>query len=249
MIHPVKKVYITQQWGINPDIYARFGLKGHNGIDYRLFDTSGNKSTEADVYSPHMGVVIEIGYDQDGYGNYIKIENNSEGSILAHMKEIVVNIGDTLSEGVKIGIADNTGFSTAPHLHWGYYPKPRIRDNGYSGTINQLLLLNDQAQPDQLITTVKQFVTDTLLAMKKSTSDNEIEAKVNEYVNPKETIEKIVDNDQTFRSMIAEEELLKQKAKYEDQIKGLTKQISLLQTNLIATVKFWDYIRAKLGLK
>ena len=147
MRHPVDKVFITQKWGVNYEVYVRFGLKGHNGVDYRLFNSSGNRANTAEVLAPHSGQVIETGWDKDGYGNYIKIENGEEGSILAHLKEFKKAVGDGVNEGDLVAIANNTGFSTAQHLHWGYYPKPRIRTNGYSGTINQLLILD---QPEEL---------------------------------------------------------------------------------------------------
>lgn len=142
MIHPLKKVFITQNWGDNPDDYARFGLKGHNGTDYRLFDKNGNRATTAEVFAPHSGTIIETGWDANGYGNYIKLENGQEGSILAHLKEFKKSVGDGVNEGDLIAIANNTGNSTGAHLHWGYYPIPRYRDNGYSGTIDQLKILN-----------------------------------------------------------------------------------------------------------
>ena len=140
MQNPVKKVYITQEWGVNFSRYARFGLKGHNGVDYGLFDKNGNRTTTCEVFAPHSGNIIETGYDKDGYGNYLKIENGEEGSILAHLKSFAKAVGDGVNEGDLIAIANNTGFSTGPHLHWGYYPIPRFRNNGYSGTVNQLLL-------------------------------------------------------------------------------------------------------------
>ena len=156
MNHPVKKVYITQKWGVNPETYSRFGLKGHNGVDYRTFDTSGNRSDTCEVFAPHSGQIIETGWDANGYGNYIKLENGGEGSILAHLKEFKKSVGDGVNEGDLIAIADNTGFSTGSHLHWGYYPKPRNRDNGYSGTVDQLLILNGNTpeveQPTCVIT-------------------------------------------------------------------------------------------------
>lgn len=136
MNYPFKKIYVTQKWGVNPDIYARFGFKGHNGVDLRLFDENGNKATTSLIYAPHDGTVKERSFDADGYGYYLKIESETEGSILAHLKEFRVNINKQVKEGDLIGIADNTGWSTGSHLHWGYYRKPRDRSNGYGGTID-----------------------------------------------------------------------------------------------------------------
>lgn len=126
---------ITQLWGENPDMYAQFGLKGHDGIDY-------GTPTGTEILAPHGGQILEATYDQYGYGNYIKIENDKEGSVLGHLQEFKVKAGNNVIEGQIIGISDNTGNSTGPHLHWGYYTKPRNRDDGYAGFINQLPLIN-----------------------------------------------------------------------------------------------------------
>lgn len=134
--HPVNKVYITQSWGVNEEIYKRFGFKGHNGQDYRLFDENGNKASTCLVFAPHGGVVKERRNDPDGYGNYLKIENDKEGSILAHLHEFKVNINKQVKKGDLVAIGDNTGWSTGSHLHWGYYRFPRNRNNGYGGTID-----------------------------------------------------------------------------------------------------------------
>lgn len=144
---PVDKVYVTQGWGADPGTYARFGLKGHNGIDLRLHDKSGNRATTAEVFAPHSGKVIETGFDAKGYGNYLKIENSKEGSILAHLKSFNVSVGQSVAEGKLVAMANNTGFSSGAHLHWGYYPIPRYRDNGYSGTINQKDLIGNTPVP------------------------------------------------------------------------------------------------------
>lgn len=146
MIYPVKKVYITQEWGVNPDVYSRFGFKGHNGVDFRIFDENGNKSSTGKLYSPHSGIVKEAYFDGDGYGHYYKIENDKEGSILAHNSELFFKVGDEVKEGQHIGTTGNTGWSTGPHLHWGYYRFPRDRQNGYGGTINQLPFLNGEGE-------------------------------------------------------------------------------------------------------
>ena len=140
---PLKNVYITQSWGANPDIYKRFGLLGHDGIDLRA-------PIGTDVLAPHAGVIKERAFDADGYGNYVKIENDKEGSVLGHLNDFTVTLGQTVNEGDLIGHADNTGFSTASHLHWGYYQIPRNRNDGYLGFINQEPLLKESMPDDAL---------------------------------------------------------------------------------------------------
>lgn len=152
--YPVKKVHITQKWGVNGDVYSRFGFKGHNGVDFRIFDENGSRSTYGKSYAPHHGKVIEARLDANGYGWYVKIENDKEGSILAHHKVLHVEKGDKVKQGDLIGTTDNTGWSTGSHLHWGYFTKPRDRNNGYGGTINPIPIiegnmLNDKCRKDR----------------------------------------------------------------------------------------------------
>ena len=132
---------LTQGFGENPANYARFNLKGHNGLDYGL-------PISTEVVAPHSGKIIEAANDSKGYGNYLKIENDKEGSVLAHLKEFKVRLGDQVTEGQLVALSNNTGNSTGPHLHWGYYLLPRDRSNGYAGFIDQLPLLG-QVQPAQ----------------------------------------------------------------------------------------------------
>jgi hypothetical protein len=141
MQSPVKKEYITQVFGANPASYAQFGLKGHNGIDYRAFLSNGDRCYEAgksEVFAPHGGKVIENAYDAGGYGNYIKIEDGSQGSVLAHFSaRSPMPVGATITQGELVGYQGTTGNSTGIHLHWGWYPIPRNRNNGYNGFENQ----------------------------------------------------------------------------------------------------------------
>ena len=130
------KYPITQEWGVNPQDYAKLGLKGHNGVDYAT-------PIGTPILAPHNGTVVEAAYDATGYGTYVKIENDEEGSILAHLSKHLVNPGDYVTEGTQIGISGNTGNSTGPHLHWGYYRKPRNKSDGYSGTTNPWQYLDE----------------------------------------------------------------------------------------------------------
>lgn len=141
MKSPVKKEYITQKFGVNAAAYAKFGLKGHNGIDYRAFLPSGERCYEggkSEVFAPHNGKIIENVLDANGYGWYIKIENEREGSVLGHFHtQSPCKVGSSVSEGQLVGYQGTTGNSTGIHLHWGYYKFPRDRQNGYAGFINQ----------------------------------------------------------------------------------------------------------------
>jgi septal ring factor EnvC (AmiA/AmiB activator) len=112
------------------DSYTQFGLKGHNGLDYGC--PTGTK-----ILAPHDGKIIEATLDPKGYGIYVKIENTIEGSVLAHLKEYRVGVGDGVKEGDLVGYSDNSGNSTGQHLHWGYYRFPRDRKNGFNGYIDQ----------------------------------------------------------------------------------------------------------------
>lgn len=131
---------LSQGFGANPDSYARFGLKGHNGLDYAL-------PHGTPLVSPIEGKITEIGNDTTGYGAYVKVENDAEGHLLGHMSRIDVQVGQEVYEGQQLGLSGGTkgswgaGNTTGAHLHWGRFPKPRNRDNGYSGYEDQSDLL------------------------------------------------------------------------------------------------------------
>lgn len=114
--------------GVN--IYAQYKLKGHNGIDFGI--PAGTK-----LYSCIDGEVIESRTDI-GYGNYVKIENNKCGVLYAHLESLGIAVGESVKAGQLIGLSGNTGNSTGPHLHFGVFPKPRNRANGYNGFIDPL---------------------------------------------------------------------------------------------------------------
>jgi septal ring factor EnvC (AmiA/AmiB activator) len=127
---------ISQTFGANPAMYAKFGYKGHNGMDWAM--PNGTR-----ILAPHSGKIIEARNDANGYGNYVKIENSKEGSVLGHLQSFSVKVGQEVKEGELIGLSNNTGYSTGPHLHWGYYLFPRDRNNGYGGFIDQSKLYSE----------------------------------------------------------------------------------------------------------
>jgi murein DD-endopeptidase MepM/ murein hydrolase activator NlpD len=177
MQSPVKKEYITQTFGANWTAYAKFGLKGHNGLDFRAFLPNGTRCYEggkSEVFAPHDGKTIENALDPQGYGWYVKIENEKEGSVLAHLHtESPLKVGSTVKQGQLVGYQGTTGNSTGIHLHWGYYPIPRNRQNGYNGYINQAGLYQpygEETMPDTM--TIEKSVFENLVT--KSTKYDEI---------------------------------------------------------------------------
>lgn len=138
MRKPFTGDYLLTQ-GFGGGDYSAYGLKGHNGLDYAL-------PTGTPVLAAIQGTVIEVADEGNiGYGKYIKIENKVEGTLTAHLRDSEVKVGDSVSEGQLIGHSNNTGNSTGPHLHWGYYTFPRDRQNGYAGYIDQINLIHTEA--------------------------------------------------------------------------------------------------------
>lgn len=185
MLKPFNGNYtLTQGFGGNPASYARFGIKGHNGLDYGL-------PTGTEVVAPHSGKVVEATNDPSGYGNYLKIENEKEGSILAHLQKFLVKVGDTVTGGQVIALSNNTGNSTGPHLHFGYYLFPRNRQNGYAGFIDPL----PHFVSNQMATITQQELDEIRLSRDTHYNDlqaaNETIKNLNQTIKDKEEIIKM----------------------------------------------------------
>lgn len=107
--------YVTQKFGERPEVYKQFGTKGHAGIDLRA-------KVGVPVYAPHDGMVRITNTGDKGYGLHMRIRNPFKAceSVLAHLSKVVVAEGQQVNMGDLIGYSGNTGFSSAPHLHWGF---------------------------------------------------------------------------------------------------------------------------------
>lgn len=149
LIHPIEPVFITQRFGENPNVYKQFGLKGHNGLDYRTKqpDTPLGKRY---IIAPEDGVIEETGNEGNkGYGIYLRIRHtDGSQSTLGHLTKIYTAKGTKVKKGDRVALSGNTGFSTAPHLHWGFRPKNWDKSNGYAGYIDQLPLIGKESEPE-----------------------------------------------------------------------------------------------------
>jgi murein DD-endopeptidase MepM/ murein hydrolase activator NlpD len=124
---------ITQGFGQNPDDYAPFNLKGHNGIDFGI--PEGTK-----IYAPHDGVVTVKDSGDADYGLHVVIDDGKRRSILAHLSFCSLETGKPIAQGDLVGLSGKSGNATGPHLHWSFMfvqnGKVLHKDNGYNGAID-----------------------------------------------------------------------------------------------------------------
>jgi murein DD-endopeptidase MepM/ murein hydrolase activator NlpD len=122
---------VTQLFADNPQFYRRWTyngvpLRGHNGIDF-------GTPNGTDILATDDGKVVEVGFDKDGFGNYVKLEHPWGESIYAHMDRVSVAEGVEVQRGTILGPSDNTGGSTGPHLHFAIRIYPYRRGDGWGG--------------------------------------------------------------------------------------------------------------------
>ncbi|MEQ8479155.1 MAG: M23 family metallopeptidase [Hoeflea sp.] len=109
---------ITSRYGNRRDPFLN-RMAFHGGIDFRA-------STGTPINSAGSGTVVHAGRN-GGYGKMVEIDHGGGfSSRYAHLSKILVNKGDRVSMGQRIGKAGSTGRSTGPHLHY------EIRRNGDS---------------------------------------------------------------------------------------------------------------------
>lgn len=134
-VYPLDNIYITQKFGERPEYYKKYGMNGHNGIDFRtkFWDSPmGRRYCVAVADGEVSAVVLTPG---SGYGNHVKIRH-SDGSetLYAHLNRSYVFKGQKVKQGERIALTNNTGDSSAAHLHFGYKPANPNQGNGFLGS-------------------------------------------------------------------------------------------------------------------
>jgi murein DD-endopeptidase MepM/ murein hydrolase activator NlpD len=143
---------ITQTFGrklfINwKDIYAQYGLVGHNGVDFgckagtELFAWLEGRVSVENTYKKWYGLSITIIKD--------RWESWKSEIIYGHLSKVFVITGDIVKVGDKIGLSGGnpssptSWTSTNSHLHFGLrfrdkYSKVLTRDNWYKWWIDPM---------------------------------------------------------------------------------------------------------------
>jgi len=147
MQYPLGIINITQHFGEHLLDYSQFGLKGHNGTDFKA-------PRGTPIKAIHDGWIIEQTARETGFGLRITQRIEFDGQyfmvVYGHMERLESdqnipydwnNKQYPVKAGQVIGYVDSTGFSTGDHLHLGLYPQDKdgnklYSNNGYGGAID-----------------------------------------------------------------------------------------------------------------
>jgi murein DD-endopeptidase MepM/ murein hydrolase activator NlpD len=117
---------VTQWFGENRDLYRRWGLDGHNGID--IVAPHGEP-----MYAVEDGIVVSVRLDPEGFGKHVRIRSKEPINgvyrcwTYGHCSSIRVVGGAEVREGDHIANMGNTGFVVSGSTPWW-------KHNPYAGT-------------------------------------------------------------------------------------------------------------------
>lgn len=120
LIVPIDWQYVISSRFNTPRSYpfAPYRLQLHEGIDF-----APKQATKEALYvrASQRGIVDKVGFDQRGYGNYVRVAHTWGGERFvtwyAHLAEALVKENQYLNVGDVVGIAGSTGNSTGIHVH------------------------------------------------------------------------------------------------------------------------------------
>lgn len=108
-------ITVTQTFAEHLERARKYGLKYYNGgLDVAPLQPG----KDVIIFAGADGDVIKVGWDPDGYGNYVRIKH--EGgyeTIYAHLRVTTVKLGP-IKAGDYVGIMGATGSTTGIHLHF-----------------------------------------------------------------------------------------------------------------------------------
>jgi len=115
---PLDNVYITQQFGKTSSAKRLYTSGTHDGIDFRA-------SLATPVRASLSGTVMEVNHgavQNCQYGKWVLIRHgNGLATLYAHLSDISVSKGASVTTGQVIGYSGSTGYATGPHLHFTVY--------------------------------------------------------------------------------------------------------------------------------
>lgn len=123
---PLDNVRITQQFGRTADSGRLYASGTHNGVDFAA-------SIGTPVRAALTGTITATGNTDAisgcySYGKWVLIKHaNGLSTLYAHLSQINVSEGASVSTGQAIGYSGNTGYATGPHLHFTVYASGAVQ--------------------------------------------------------------------------------------------------------------------------
>lgn len=110
LAEPLAAYETTSPFGKRSDPFNR-RLAVHQGIDF-------SAPLKAPVVATAPGTVVFAGW-KGSYGRLVEISHGARVSTrYAHLAQILVDEGETVQTGDRIGLLGSSGRSTGPHLHY-----------------------------------------------------------------------------------------------------------------------------------
>lgn len=101
-------------WCSQPTPNCPSGIYYFGGIDWAY-----TRDPNPRIWAAAVGVVEKIYNQTGGYGKGVRLKHdNGWTTIYAHFKEVWVNVNDRVEAKTVLGLGDDTGNSSAPHLHF-----------------------------------------------------------------------------------------------------------------------------------
>ena len=86
----------------------------HDGVDIAI-------PIGTALVAPRYGYVIAAGYSAS-FGRFLRIAHSDDyETFFAHLNYIPLAVGDRVAQGERVAYSGNTGWSTAPHLHFSIF--------------------------------------------------------------------------------------------------------------------------------
>ncbi|MEV1026919.1 M23 family metallopeptidase [Streptomyces sp. NPDC050264] len=131
-IDPVKNYKLSAGYAQGGGMWAS---GKHSGQDFAV-------PIGTNVMAVHGGTVVKTGGNGAGdgpaYGNAVVIKHaNGTYSQYAHLSQVDVHVGQTVSTGQHIAKSGNTGNSSGPHLHFEIRTTPN-----YGSAVNPVAFMN-----------------------------------------------------------------------------------------------------------
>jgi murein DD-endopeptidase MepM/ murein hydrolase activator NlpD len=127
IVNAAKRRRWTKLWARSEAAAAAYPLqlpiqgevsRGYSFAPWHLgLDIMADRNTP--VLAARTGVVLHAGWDRSGYGRMVWIDHGDGlRTLYAHLNQLLVKEGQTVTQGQLIALSGNTGNSTGPHLHF-----------------------------------------------------------------------------------------------------------------------------------